>query len=159
MQRAQSLAQNLRLRVSALLQQEAAPACRWLSTAATEAASSAPEGVSILPRHQALKRALKPQASWSPPLAPPPSPPAVCFPTCALLRAPPVGDQRLLSSHCPHGVQNSGRNAFRRNWAKQLELKVRLGGLKGNTGRSPPHRPCLCCQACCAAAHTAAVGA
>lgn len=83
MQRAQSLVQSLGLRVSALLQQEAAPACRWLSTAATEAASSAPEGVSILPRHQALKRALKPQASWSPPLvAPPPPPPpplAVCF--------------------------------------------------------------------------------
>lgn len=63
MQRAQSLVQSLRVGVSAFLQHEAAPASRWLSTAATEAASSAPEGVSILPRHQALKRALKPQAS------------------------------------------------------------------------------------------------
>ncbi|KAI7844145.1 hypothetical protein COHA_002280 [Chlorella ohadii] len=81
MQRAKSLVQSLRVGVSAFLQHEAAPASRWLSTAATEAASSAPEGVSILPRHQALKRALKPQ--------------------------------------------NSGRNAFRRNWAKQLLLKWR----------------------------------
>lgn len=72
MQRVQGLVQSLGLRVSALLQQEAAPACRWLSSAAVEAASSAPEGVSILPRHQALKRALKPQASCCRRRPPPP---------------------------------------------------------------------------------------
>lgn len=95
MQRVQGLVQSLGLRVSALLQQEAAPACRWLSSAAVEAASSAPEGVSILPRHQALKRALKPQASCCrrrcrPPPLPPPLPSLARPGSSLCLKSPPA---------------------------------------------------------------------
>ena len=146
MQRAgQSILQSLRLRVSSLVQQEAASACRWLSSAATEAASSAaPEGVSILPRHQALKRALKPQASWPPP---PPPPPPPCLVAAALVLRIWLSDTTWPRHRC---LQNSGRNAFRRNWAKQLQLKVcgALRHLQEKHAAAAPSMPCLRCCCC-----------